>query len=376
MKKFIKKIFKNIILLLFVLLLIFLTYTYIYAQNNNTSFFKTLADFKIIGNEFINFTFTDKKQINISTSDDIYEKDKNTSIETSANVFTNNYYYTQLDDNSKIIYNALESNIDNLKNQNYVIDFNNKFEDILNEPLGENKLDKIFQSALDAFFYDHPEVFYIDVTKLSLNTTCTTIGSFKKYNTKLAPTNNKSYLNDYFSSEYNVNDAIEKVEQIKNNFVNKFENCNDYNKILEVHNALAKALEYDSTLSKDNIHNIYGALVKNEVVCEGYAKAFKYILNALDIECILVSGNATNSSGKTESHMWNYVKLNDNWYGVDVTWDDPIIIGASNSNKNNIRRDYFLRGTRTFSKTHTTSGKISDTGTTFKLPTLSTDNYK
>lgn len=376
MKKFLNFIFKvliRILLFLIILLLIFFVFTYLYSKKNNISITNTISNFQNIGNEFKSFTLRDKNLVDINVDNE----QKNTStLETSASVSTNKYYYNQLDNNSKIIYNALENNIDNLKKQNYTIDFSSTFEDILKEPSGESKLNKIFQSALDAFFYDHTEIFYIDLTKLSLNTTCTTIATFKKYNTKLAPTDNKSYLNDYFSSEYNVNEAIEKVEQIKNNFVNKFENCNDYNKVLEVHNALAKALEYDSTLSKDNIHNIYGALVKNEVVCEGYAKAFKYILNALDIECILVSGNATNSSGKTESHMWNYVKLNDNWYGVDVTWDDPIIIGASNSNKNNIRRDYFLRGTRTFSKTHTPNGKISDTGTTFKLPTLSTDNYK
>lgn len=369
-----KKFIKTIMMFLFVLLLFFLVYTYIYAKKNNTSFSQALSDFKVIGDEFISFTFTDKNQVHIGANDGIYTEDKNNSIETSVNISTSNYYYTQLDDNSKIIYNALEYNIDNLIKQNYVIDFNNKFEDILNEPLGESKLNKIFQSALDAFFYDHPELFYIDVTKLSLNTTCTTIGSFKKYSTKLAPVGNKNYLSDYFCDTINVNEAIQKVAKIKNNFVKEFENCSNYNKILEVHNALAKALKYDTTLSKDNIHNIYGALINNEVVCEGYAKAFKYILNALDIECILVSGDATNSSGKTESHMWNYVKINDEWYGVDLTWDDPIIIGGSNSN-NNVRRDYFLRGTRTFSRTHTPNGKISDTGITFKLPTLSTNNY-
>lgn len=375
MKRFIIKTFKHIILLIFVLLLIFFTYAYIYSKNNKVTFSKTLADFKVIGNEFISCTFTDKNSVNIIEDNNIYDKDKNDLLEVSTSLSTNRYFYNQLDTNSKIIYTALENNIDNLKEQNYIINFSTTFEDVLKEPSGENKLNQIFQSALDAFFYEHPELFYIDLSKISLNTTCTTIGSFKKYNTKLVPVDNKNYLSDYFSNKTNVEEAIQRVEKIKNNFVNEFESCSNYNKVLEVHNALAKALKYDSTLAKDNIHNIYGALINNEVVCEGYAKAFKYILNALDIECILVSGNATNSFGKTESHMWNYVKLNDKWYGVDVTWDDPIIIGGTSSS-NNIRRDYFLRGSRTFSRTHSPSGKISDTGIIFKLPTLSNENFK
>ena len=84
--------------------------------------------------------------------------------------------------------------------------------------------------------------------------------------------------------------------------------------------------------------------------CEGYEKSFKYILDSLNIENILVSGTATNSSGEIESHMWNYIKLNNNWYGVDVTWDDPIIIGGFS--KNNLRHDYFLKGYTTFNKSH------------------------
>ena len=73
---------------------------------------------------------------------------------------------------------------------------------------------------------------------------------------------------------------------------------------------------------KNDIHNIYGALYNKKVVCEGYARTFKYILDGLGIENVLVSGTGTNSSGVTESHAWNYVKIDEKWYGVDVTWDD------------------------------------------------------
>ena len=374
MKKFIKFIVKTFIFIILLISIYFIYNHYILPQKHNMCISNTIFNLQIVGNEFASSSLVQKNTMNISVNN-IDNKYENNSIEISAPVTLNNYYYyNQLDNYSKIIYNELEANIDNLKKQNYTIDFSNKFENLLKEPSGDYKLNKVFQSALDAFFYDHPELFYIDITKLTLNTTYTTIGPIEKYSTKLYPRDNKSYLHDYFNSNTNVEDAITKVEKVKNNFIREFKGCNDYNKILEVHNALGNTLEYDSTLKKDNIHNIYGALVNKEVVCEGYAKAFKYLLNALDVECILVCGNAKNSSGHTESHMWNYVKLNNNWYGVDVTWDDPIIIGGSN--KNNVRHDYFLRGNRTFVRTHFPSGKLSDTGITFKLPALSDNNYK
>lgn len=375
MKKFVNWILKtliHIIIFIFVLFLTFIICTYIFSQKNDISVKDTLAHFQAIGNEFIDITLTDKNSTNITL--DTIESNITTSKTLAINYNKNNYYYNQLDDTSKTIYDKLESNIDNLKNGNYVIHFNKQFNDLLHNATGQYQLNKSFQSALDAFFYDHPEIFYIDLTKMALTITSTSLGPLTTYTVKIEPKDNKNYLIDCYISELDVNNAISKVETIKNNAINEVINDNDYNKILKIHNMLVNSIEYNSSSDADNSHNIYGALINRKTVCEGYAKSFKYILDSLNIECILVSGTATNSSGETESHMWNYVKLNDNWYGVDVTWDDPIIIGGST--KNNIRYDFLLKGKNTFIKSHSASGKLSDAGMLFKLPSLSTENYK
>ena len=72
--------------------------------------------------------------------------------------------------------------------------------------------------------------------------------------------------------------------------------------------------------------------------------------------------------------MWNYIKLDENWYGVDVTWDDPIVTGGLN--KNVLRHTYFCKGYYTFKNSHVASRKISDEGQSFTLPELSKENYK
>jgi transglutaminase/protease-like cytokinesis protein 3 len=97
-----------------------------------------------------------------------------------------------------------------------------------------------------------------------------------------------------------------------------------------VHDYLVETIDYDSSLSKDNIYNIFGALISKECVCEGYAKSFKYLMDGLNIPCTMVIGKARNSSGNTESHAWNYVKIDEKWYAIDVTWDDPVVIGIGN----------------------------------------------
>lgn len=354
--KFIFKILKFI----FTILIAFIVFTFLFSLKNNMSFGSTLTYLKTIGSEILN----------INNSQNVLADSYNEVIMTSTN---NHYYYDQLDDTGKVIYSALENNIDNLKKENYTIDFTTTFNDLLNTTTGQYKLNKAFQSALDAFFYDHPELFYLDLTNFSLNTKCISIGSIKTYAVEIVPKNN-SYLCSDFKSEDEVKIAIKQVENIKNDIVNTVTDKNVYNKIKEVHDILVNTIEYDASLNKANTYNIYGALIKKQVVCEGYAKAFKYIMDNLDIECILVSGVATNSSGKQEAHMWNYVKLNDAWYGVDVTWDDPIIVDEYI--KDNLRHTYLLKGKSSLLSSHNPNGKISDTGMLFTLPTLSTNDFK
>jgi hypothetical protein len=66
-------------------------------------------------------------------------------------------------------------------------------------------------------------------------------------------------------------------------------------------------------------------------VCEGYARAFKVLCDKLEIPCVLVDGQAKSSSSATAgAHMWNYVQMEDNnWYAVDVTWNDPVLSSDS-----------------------------------------------
>lgn len=300
---------------------------------------------------------------------------ENTNNSSTNSINTNNkYYYNQLGYNAKLIYTALENNIDNLKKDNFKINFSTKFNDLLNKQNGKSVLDKSFQAALDAFFYDHPELFYIDLTKITLYTKYTTIGSKTTYTVSLAPQNNKNYLSDSFSSESQVDNAINQIEQIRNSIVSRV-NGNNYNKALIVHDTLVDMLEYNQNDSNSNTHNIYGAFVNRSVVCEGYAKSFKYIMDSLNIPCILVGGVATNNTSTTESHMWNYIQLDGNWYGVDVTWDDPVIIGGSSKKSSRVRRDYFCKDSSAFNL-HQADGKISQNGETFSIPTLSSKNYK
>lgn len=367
---------KIILLILITILVVFLAYEIFYVDvfdiklsektNPVDVFVKWTDDLK--GNNELNI----EKEQNVEVITPILNENEYQVPET--NNFANHYYYEQLDNAGKIIYKALEDNIENMKSGNYKIDFRTQFNELLNSENGETKLNKAFQSAWNAFTYDYVDIFYIDVTKLILTTQTTTIGNFSTHKVNLSSGNYPDYFDSEISSTEDLENKVKYIENIRKQFVSQLESASDYEKIVKVHNWLVDNLEYDTTYQKSNIHNVYGAFSNKKVVCEGYARAFKYILDGLEIENVLVSGEATNSSNATESHAWNYVKIDNKWYAVDVTWDDPVITNGGTLTKE-VRYQYFLRGSNHFFENHEEDGYLSQNSIKFKFPTLQKEDY-
>ncbi len=93
------------------------------------------------------------------------------------------------------------------------------------------------------------------------------------------------------------------------------DDMSDYDKLKYFHDYLIKNCKSDT---EDKFANtIYGTLVNGKALCEGYAKSFSYLCNRAGIENMIVTG-MTNVA-----HMWNMVKVDGNWYHIDVTWDKP-----------------------------------------------------
>jgi len=112
------------------------------------------------------------------------------------------------------------------------------------------------------------------------------------------------------------------------------ESMSDYEKELAVHDWMVQNISYDeefldirSNASPDAL-NPYGGLVLRACACLGYAASFQLLMDMLDIQCLTVVGASFNSG---EDHAWNLVSLDNEWYAVDVTWDDPLMVGTDTS---------------------------------------------
>lgn len=371
---------KGILLILLLILVVFLAYEILYVdlfdivkKSDNP-----IGDVSNIVKNYIqtgNHKEKNEQSIehNVQKIEPLINENNHQSTENVNSI--NHYYYSQLDDVGKTIYKGLENNIENMKSGTYKIDFGTKFNTLLKSDKGEEKLNISFQSAWNAFTYDYPGIFYIDVTKVILTTHTTTIGMFETHKVSVSNDKGKNYFVEGITSEAEARKREVYIQNIRDKIVESLQGYSTYEQVKYLHDWIIDNCEYDITYQEKDIHNVYGALNNHKVVCEGYARTFKYILDGLGIENVLVSGTATNSSGTTESHAWNYVKLDGKWYGVDVTWDDPIIKGGGKLT-NKLRYQYFLKGSDEFFKNHMEDGKLSENSIAFTFPTLEKKNYK
>lgn len=284
------------------------------------------------------------------------------------------YFYNQLLEPSKIMYTAILANIESLKDGSGEIKISSEISDSIKE-IGNDE-ENYFQSAWDAISLDNVELFFVDTKNLSLATKKMSILGYKSYEFTIEPQLGKKYYSKSFKNRQEVDNALQEVENVVNDIIANAKGST-YDKVKYAHDWIVDNIEYDNDDSVDK-DNIYGAFINKKVVCEGYAEAFKHLLDKLNIPCVLVYGNGFNSKGESEAHAWNYVKMpDDKWYAVDTTWDDPIYVGIGNIIKFNPQKyEHFLKGATDFNKTHILDGDVSGTGQNFKYPELSIDDYK
>lgn len=334
---------------------------------------------KVNDNNFIIENVTETEEVSADDYKDpleelerLQEEQNLNNYQSSQTVNVNNFYYEQLDEYGKVIYDRLYENIDKLKTGTYEADFGTEFNDLLHEENGTEVLNNSFQLAINALTFDNTDLFYIDVTKINLLTEITTRAFSTTYRVKIGG-NGQSYLADGFWDEEYVDIALGYIEDIKNNIISKTTGKDRVEQIKIVHDYLVDTVEYDLEAGS-NIYNIYGTLIDKRAVCEGYARAFKYILDDLEIPTVIACGLAKNSAGVTETHAWNYVQLeNGQWYAIDVTWDDPVIIG-SGIISDSIKYQYFLKGANKFFEDHFEDGNIVGEAD-FEYPKLSVLDY-
>lgn len=156
------------------------------------------------------------------------------------------------------------------------------------------------KNIFSAVYNDHPELFWVETAyagKFVRGSGCVEIDL--KFNRT---------AQDLESAQARFDEHAEEILAAAQKL------SDDYEKEKFVHDALLERIDYQLGAAMNQ--SAYSALVNGETVCAGYARAFQYLMQQLDIPCYYCTGYAG------ESHAWNIIGLEDGWYNVDTTWDD------------------------------------------------------
>ena len=106
----------------------------------------------------------------------------------------------------------------------------------------------------------------------------------------------------------------------------------DYEKILFVNDYFCVNFQYSI---QSEIYSPYELLKKGRGVCQAYSLAFMAVMDKLGIR-------SDSIISKEMNHIWNLVEVNNKWYHIDVTWDDPYLETQETDILGNAQHNFFL----------------------------------
>lgn len=234
------------------------------------------------------------------------------------------YYYQQLSDREKTLYKAIYSAVTKYETKVVVKNIHYSKEDI----------DKVYLAVLN----DNPHFFYFDQRRLEYRWDLASVEINLNY--LLSEADCRKYAKI-------VNEKAGKILQYA-----KLDGKSDYEKVKTIHDILSGRVQYayewldcDRGMEFLYAHSILGVFCPKKSVCEGIAKAYKLLLNAVGVKCIVVSGQLKSDS-TSANHAWNIVKIDGKTYHVDSTND------ICNSTKEYTNYDYFCLSDEQISFSH------------------------
>jgi len=189
-----------------------------------------------------------------------------------------------------------------------------------------NNAGKVIQDEIDKLKYKNPYEAY----------------NVSSYDMVMSSWSNSTTVNVEINCVYKMtaemaNDLDAKARVIVANITSDNMSLADKERV--IHDWIINNTQYDQSYS---IYDPYNTLINHTGVCEGYSLLAQKMFTIAGIKSLVIEGDADGVS-----HAWNLVYIDNNWYHVDLTWDDPI------SSKNVLRYDYYNVSDSEMSVDHT-----------------------
>ncbi len=159
------------------------------------------------------------------------------------------------------------------------------------------------KKVIEALKKDHPEIFYLSKRYLFSQR------GFKKFLILQREINAEESKRMFLQMQGSMRQAFIPIRNLPS----------AYKKILYVHDYFLKNVTYDVSSSRS--HTILGPLMDKKGCCEGISLAAKMIFDYLNIPCLVLTGKALGPHLVMENHAWNIVKIDQDYYHLDITFD-------------------------------------------------------
>lgn len=156
-----------------------------------------------------------------------------------------------------------------------------------------------------------------------------------------------TYSKDYTNADGSVNKPkIKKARKKINSAVRLAlksigSKMDDAGKALALHDYIISNTSYSDSPSDSSRVSEAGVFINHKANCQGYSLAYGILLKKAGLGVQYVTSEAM-------GHMWNLVRVNNAWYNVDVTWDDPVDTYSGNDQYGLAMHNYFLCSTNNF----------------------------
>lgn len=245
--------------------------------------------------------------------------------------FATYFYYNQMSDEWKKVWNALD-----LMCLEYLVDSKvatreeiEGVECVFMDPISlpENTTYDDLKLLVELFLNSNPQYYFLNNMYLASSNgdqenpapIAFALCLYEKFETSQARADATKDFKDAI-------DAVYALDEVK-------EATTDSQKLRVLHDYIVKHVDYNHTITTDNpetednesvitdeedkeaiSQSAYSALCMNQTtVCAGYAEALSLLCNGLGVDVATVT---------SANHMWNKVRIEDSWYNVDATWAD------------------------------------------------------
>ena len=253
-------------------------------------------------------------------------------------MITDRYYFHQLNEKDQHIYRTIYESLIHFQDEVF-----------FNEHLPQDAA--ALMRLRKAVELDNPFLYYWD-------TTCEASVSFN------AGGFISSCRERYYIEQEVVRKVNSQIEAVGNRIIRELgiSHASAEEKVKAIHDYFCTHTQYQHSALNNtdiahnfNAHTMLGIFSTGKAVCNGISKAVKFLLNALDIPCIIVhgyTGTPEEIRSKANYHAWNIIRFGNDCYNADFTWDN------NTSDKDFISYNYYLVPDAVFNLNHESSAGL------------------